>query len=677
MANFTLATPRPYLDGIKDISGSTIPVTPEAIPQNCPLYMFMGKKGKTTTQFMTGGMAALHYGSETFQETSKFFSHQTNMAMATAGQGNLIACRRMVADDAEAPVLVAAIEVVENENPVYEVMPNGRYKVDINGDRVDTGATQLGYLVRFVYVEGVDMYNWNKQIVMDGTWTGNTGQTSKIYPLFAVKGDIGEHGNNVGFRISQEHADTAQPSSVYTQKENEAIVYRFSWLERAKLGATPVITKTLLASDVVDFSFKEGVVNDKTNQTFDYRAIKSAYEDVTPGFVPRYGPVDDVHFYTAFIKEVQELLFAAESAAAGNNVVSADEINLFGELDYMGRAYKTIQNGPVVANSLSADGVTVNYLMGGDDGTVSEAELDSLVRAFLESDWDNPDEPLNSWAKYPFSGFHDSGFELDTKFAMLDTMAKRDDITIDVCTFIASQPAHDMATELNIGLALQARGLLSPESIVHGTQSCRFNIWGSEGQDANSIFKRRCTSFLDVAEKYAAFAGAGSGFLKIEDDYTHRDNNAVSRVIHLTHTYKAPTVQDLYWNAGINYPQLRTTSEVFWSAYQSGYEDDTSVLNSTLYVKIVTYLKRLARYHWSINTGSTGMSEEEFIERSDEDWEELTAGKFAGKMVVTGKTVITPDDSQRGFSWALDINAAADPMRTVGQYNLTVARLSA
>lgn len=350
-------------------------------------------------------------------------------------------------------------------------------------------------------------------------------------------------------------------------------------------------------------------------------------------------------------------------------------MNLFGELDYMGRAYKAIQQGPLVANSLSADGATVNYLMGGADGTVSEAELDSLVRAHLESDWDNPDEPLNSWAQYPFSGFHDSGFELDTKYAMLDTMAKRDDITVDVCTFIASQPPHSIATELNIGLALQARGLLTPESVVHGTQQCRFNIWGSEGQDAGSIFKRRCTSFLDVAVKYAAFAGAGSGVLSIEDDYTDRDNNALSRVIHLTHTYKSNTVQDLYWKTGINYPQLRTTSEVFWPAYQTAYEDDTSVLNSTLYVKIVTFIKRLAKYHWSINTGST-LPEAEFVDQSNDDWAELIEGKFAGKMVVTGETVITPDDSQRGFSWALDVNCAADPMRTVGQYNITVARLS-
>lgn len=676
MAKFTFATPRPYLDGFKDETIGENPVVLEAIPQNCPLYMVQTKKGRTGVQFTVGQQMTSHYGSDSFVETSKFFSHQTAMLMTTAGAGNLVAVKRLVADDAEAPVLVAGLEVVENENPVWETLENGVYRVDINGHRVDTGATQLGYLVRLVRLSGVDMYNFDKQTVIDGALTGNTGKTSKIYPLFAFKGEIGEDGNNVGFRISQENALASQPSSLFTQEDQEAILYRFSWMRRTKPGATPTITRSLKQADAIDFAFKQGVVNTKTNENFDYRRIQTEYEDLTQGTIPRFGPVEGVHFYEASIAAVQQLLFDAESAATGSHVTTKEQMNLLGETDYMGRAYKTVQLADMTSDSLHVDGVMVNYLEGGEDGTVSEAKLDELALNFLQGDWDNPDEPLNSWAEYPFSGFHDSGFEMDTKYAMLDAMGRRDDITVDVCTFIASQPPHDQATELNIGMALQARGLLTPESIIHGTQACRFSIWGSEGIQANSIYRRRASSFLDVAAKYAAFAGAGSGVLNAAEDYTDRDRNSLSKVINLTHTYKPADLENLYWQYGINFPTKRSTSDVFWAAYQTGYEEDTSVLNGTMYVKILTYLKRLARYHWSINTGATGLTDEQFINRSNEDWEDLIAGRFADKMQITGQTVITPDDSARGFSWALDINAAADPMRTVGQYNITVSRLS-
>ncbi|UKZ10956.1 tail sheath protein [Vibrio phage C-ZP2022] len=676
MAQFTLATPRAYLDGFKDESIGETPVELQAIPQNCPLYFIMAPKGRAGIQFGAGAHLTKMYGSKAFEETSKFYSHQTHLMTTTTGAGQLVATKRLFADDARAPVICIGVEVVENENVVWELLPNGQYKLDINGKRVDSGTTQMGYLARVVRMTGVDMYNWNKQVVSDGTWTGSTGKTSKIYPVMAFIGEVGEDGNNVGFRLSQESSLSAQPSSLFAQRDQEAILYRFSWMKRAKVGATPVIQKSLLSADSIDFSFKPGMTNIKTNQVYDYRKLQTQWEDTTAGNIPRFGPVQNVHFYNAFIDQLQELLYAAESAVAGTKVKAKEEMNIFGELDYEGRAYSTLQAGPVVDNSLVMDGITTNYLQGGLDGTVSEEKLDELVKAYLEGDWNDSEEPLNSWADYPFSGLQDSGFSLETKYAFLDCMSKRDDITVDVCTFIAAEPENDLATELAIGQALVARGLLNPESIIHGTQACRFSVWGSEGQAASSIYGRRCSSFVDVAKKFAEFGGAGSGFLNAQRDYTDRTRNSVSEVVKLTHTFKPDELQDQFWATGINYPQKRSMSDVFWAAYQTGYEEDTSVLNGRQYVNILTYLKRLARYHWSINTGSTGLTEDQFKLRSDDDWAELIEGRFAGKMVISGTTVITPDDSLRGFSWALDINAAADPMRTVGQYNITVNRLS-
>jgi hypothetical protein len=78
--------------------------------------------------------------------------------------------------------------------------------------------------------------------------------------------------------------------------------------------------------------------------------------------------------------------------------------------------------------------------------------------------------------------------------------------------------------------------------------------------------------------------------------------------------------------------------------------------------------------HWAINTGDSKLSKDEFIERSNEDFGRLIQGRYDNRLAISYDTVFTPMDNQRGYSWSLDINAATDPMRTVGQYNITVSR---
>jgi hypothetical protein len=674
MANIYNAAPRPYLDGIKDDSVGQIPVQPEAIPQNCPLYMLQTQRGPLDVQFTVGTPMIKTYGGDSFDESKKFFSHQTRLLATTAGEGNLVAVKRLVNADAAQGVFGLGIELVENENPVYQTNPNGSYQLDINGDRVPTGATRLGYLKRLVLFPGVDSTNWDALTPVPGTLVGSTGQTSTIYPLAAGIAQFGEFSKNVGFRLETPNALSANPADNFAQVDQEALLYRWKWVERSKPGSTPVVTQSLLQSDFIDFSFKRGMINTKTGLNYDYSRVLGQYESNEPGFSPVFGPVEEIKFYNAQIEAVLDLLFAAEEAAGNARVTDKHQINLFGDGDLNGASYLTIQEAPVVAESVVADGNTTYYLQGGSDGTVDATTLDQLARDFLQSNWEDADMPLKDWARYPFSVISDSGFQLDTKFAILDTMGIRDDIKVDVCTYIEDEPVNDVATEIAIGQALQTRGLLTPESIIHGTQQFRFAVWGSEGIFTRSIFNARCTTFVDIAAKRARFAGAGSGVLNGDFAYDTRERNGVELVKNVTHTYKSVGIQDTYWELGINYCEYRTRSEAFWPAYQTGYTEDTSVLNSEIISGILCNLKRQARYHWSINTGDSRLTKTEFIRRSNQDWETLVDGKYADYMVISGETKFTPDDTLRGFSWNLDINASSDPMRTAGQYNITVTR---
>lgn len=672
--NTTRATARPYVSGIKDTTIGAIPVQPELIPQNCPMYGVMTARGPSTAQYSFGQPMIKMFGADSFVETKKFYSHQTAYLNKTSSLGNLVGIKRLLPSDAAAGVFAFGVEIVAADLTVWQTDSENKYVLDINGDKIDTGTTRAGVLKRLVKMDA-DESNYNQLVPVNGTLTDAGGTPSMIYPIIAMRAEYGSFSSNTGFRLEVADSTSGQPSDIFAQEDQEAMLYRWTWLERSKLGATPDVTNSLKQSEQVDFSFKHGMFNTKTNKNYDRRRILSEYESRVAGFTPVSGPVEDLVIYDAYIATALEILYTAESSVVDTMVTEKELINLIGETDKEGRAYKAIQDAPISANTMIADGINTFYLSGGADGTVNEEQLDLSMRAWLRGDWDDPDEPLNSWAIHPFSTFQDSGFEIETKKAMVETIGRRDDITVDLATFIASQPANDIAAELAVGQTIVNHGLLIPESLLYGTQSCRFNVWGSEGVQVDSLFGRRCSLLYDVIAKFARFGGAANGFLNGAESYDDRENNAVTEVKDVTHSYKPEDLENQYWDIGINYPVNRTRAELFWAAYQTAYEEDSSVLNTVMYVKIMANLKRMSRRHWALNSGTNGLTETQFADRSDQDWIDLTTGRYAGKMVITGETRFTPDDSEAGFSWSVYINASADPSRTVGQYFMSTSRL--
>lgn len=669
------STPKFIQQGVKDTSAASIPVQQEAVPQNCPLYVFQAERGPITTQFGVGESMIKMYGSKTFEETEKFYSHQTAAAALTAGEGNLIATRRLVAPDAGAGIIAIGLEIVANDNTDYELNPDGSYRINVNGEKMALGTTTDGYLKRLVRFPNVNENNYRSLIPVAGTLNGNKGETSMIYPVMAYIADYGSYSSNVGLRLSAGTVNSPNPSDDYAMEDQQALLYRAQWVERSRANASPVVTNTRLLSEDVEFSFKRGFVNDRTGRTYDYTDITSAYELNEAGSVRVFGPAADSVYYTKHLDTALGLMFEKETAVTTSRIEAKEQINIFNDLgDADGAVYMAIQEAAADSSTISADGLSVNYFTGGADGEVSEDELDTIAADFFSGDWTDPDEPLEDHAQYPFSVVSDTGFALATKYTILDLMSKRFNIRVDVCTFIHNLPAHDLVTELSIGQSLQTRGLLHPESVYHGTQAFRFSVWGSEGIYTRSLFNRRVSSIMDILLKRARYAGAANGVMDSTKAYDHRDNNGVEVLRDVTHTYKTIDIKNAYWDLGVNYMQYRQRGELFWPAYQTGYTDGTSVLNGEIISGVLCDIKTKAAYHWAINTGDGKLTKEEFITRSDADFSTLVADKYDDRAIITGVTRFSADDDRGGFSWTLDINVATDPDRTVGQYNITVSR---
>ena len=677
----TKATPRPVQEGIKDNSARAIPLEQEQIPQHMPVFFIQSARGPLTTQFTSGTAMLKMFGSQSFDENSKFFSHQTMMLTRVASEANLVAIRRVVDGTAKPGAFCLAVEKVAETLVVYERDADGDLVLDVNGNPVPVvpAATVSGFKKRLILLPGVDATNFKTQVKKAGTLTNAGGDVSEIVPIMSGIADVGSYGNNLGFRLEVPNMAHSSPSDNIVAEERQTSMYRWSWWERADERSTPNRLLSILMEREVDFSFLKGVSNPRTNKSYDKTRVLSSYERRGVGIIPIAGPVNEIFFYEANILELLGQLFTAETAAAAAQgqvmtLTSAQQMNLFNSQNWYGKPYFGVEEA---AGGIAVDGLTTHYLTGGNDGVVSEAALATLAATWLRGNWDDPAEPFNDWAQYPVSQLYDSGFPLDTKYAFLEAMGKRDDLKVDVATQDLSLRPNDIATEISVGTSLRAKALLIPESVIHGTQTCRASVWGSMGEIVNTVYPRMGTMLLDVAVKRAKYMGAGDGILKSIEAFDVREKNSVTQILPIpgvTHTYLSMGIKDKYWDLGINYVQYRDRTDLFWPAYQTVYSDDTSSLNSDITVSCLVNIKKKANYHWAINTGDSKLSKDEFIERSNEDFGRLIQGRYDNRLAISYDTVFTPMDNQRGYSWSLDINAATDPMRTVGQYNITVSR---
>ncbi len=671
------ATPRPIQEGIKDSSAVAIPLEREASPQHLPIFPIQCQRGPLRTVFTTGTAMIKTFGAKTFQEAEKFFSHQTMALMETVGQGQMVGVRRIVDATAKSAGVCLAIEYVKDDNVVYQRNAvDGAYVLDVNGDPIPVAPARAisGIKKRMVLID-VNEANFRSLPTTNGTLTG-TGGNSTIVPLVSFIDEVGARGNNLGFRLSQPHLKSNSPANDFVADDQETFLYRFQWYERPSIRESAALIQTLTLAREVDFSLRKGAINTKTNRSYEKDLLTSAYERKGTGIIPVPPPNKETYFYEANIEAVLKELFDAEEAAlAAEGLVSPygdkHEMNLIGDTSFAGSPFVGILE---VTGGIKMDAETTHYLRNGSDGTVDEATLDTEVRAWLRGDWDNPEEPLNDWAQFPFSQLYDTGFTLDTKYAFLEAAGRRGDIKVDVCTQDLSTVDNTIADEVAIGQTLKNAALAIPESVIHGTQTCRISIWGGVGTWSNSAFGRRGPMLIDIVRKRAAYGGAGNGILKSTYSYDVRERNSVEAMFDPTHTYLSMGLKDKFWDLGINYVQYRDRSDLFWPAYQTVLTDDTSVLNSDILVGVLVNIKKQMNYHWSINTGDSRLTKSQFQERSDEDFGKLIEGKYDDRFAITYKTEFTPEDTLRGFSWTLNVDAASDPARTVGQYHLTVSR---
>ena len=699
------AAPRAILRGIKDESGRPPVYEPEMIPTHLPHLFLFTERGPTLPQLVSGDKMVRTYGAKSFEYRGKYANHQTVLANTINAEGNRIMVQRVVPPGANPPAtLRLSVDFMKDEIPLYERDIDGKYLLDEAGDKVPTGETTEGMVFRWMVgptiseeddgrllenddlrlLESGDQRILESRIgngaVQVGTMTSAGGEQSKIYPImdFEVQ-DFGSYGNRIGVRLSAPTVDSDIPADDTTIEEQLAYLYRITFVERDENTSTPKILENLWGERSVDFSFKEGVVNERVNKELfiDDAVIPSFSQEAVAGMQEIRSPIGRIHVYHDYLEELLDQVHGLE-AKRGNVDADADYkhlMNIFSGHDYHGVPYDTVKiMGP------ADDGVLLNssathYFMGGFDGVMNFTTFDEAVGYQLENFGDLDAKVLDS-AVYPQSVLYDSGFTLDTKKKFFVPMGRRKDLWVVLSTQDVSMRQNSPSDESSIAIALRTAARMYPESVIYGTATCRAIVHGQSGYLLDSPYKQLLPLTIEFAQKCARYMGAGIGAWTSGRAFDQPGNNHVRMFKGVNAEWRSVNVRGRDWDNGLVWVQNYDRRSLFWPGIQTVYDDDSSVLNAAANMMVAVELQKVAERTWRDLTGISYLTPGQFIERSDALIKERTQGRFDGRVIIEPETFYTQNDEQRGYSWSCNIHMYAPNMKTVGTFTVVAHRIS-
>lgn len=672
------ATPRLNFTGINDVSVPVQPISAEQIAQHTPLFYIQAERSHKEPLLLSGNDLLRTLGSGTFNQRSKFYSHQVAALELCNGNGNQAFVQTLSDDDAKEATLCLALEVAPLDYKPYLRNSDGTAVRDESGVRqVDAAAndvTGLNLAWKIISVPNNDLGTLTKT-TQAATIEANDGVESTIYPMFAFQATArGEYGNNLGVRLHLPHAKTTSVGDLYAMQENAALIFRAQFVERNAITQKETVQLNLSSEQFVDFAVKTGVVNSRTEIDYDRTRVLDAYrsDGLGDGTIPIFGPMDDFYVYDNYVSEVQEALFNSEVAAAPIAPAAKELLNPLSALDLNGlETYGYVMDD----STLAMDTYTTHFLSDGDDGEVSETVLGNLIQSEITAGWVEPTHPLVDIAQFPISDLYDTGFDLATKKVMLEALGLRPDLWVTTATQDLAAPEYSLSEDNSTAVALRTKARLIPESVIHGTEACRATIVGGMGQFALSNYNRRLPMVFDILDKRSKYAGAGVGILKSSLVYDTFPNNVIGVMKKVSNAWATDAQRDKDFEAGLNYPMYADRRNLVWPIVQTVYSNDASVLNSEIFGRICCDLLRQAHWTWTHTSGGhAGLTPDEFIALVKTTFDSRIANRYGSQVTVVSNPYYTEADVARGYSYQLAINVYGDPSKTVGTVTLTSYR---
>jgi len=678
MASIYLINAAPQVQqlGTRDLSTTQPPREPEQYAQHLPKCFLFAQKGPLSPQLVSGAEAELMFGTQTFDLRSKFANHQTVFTKAMFAEGNNVMIQRMIADDAgpEANVLLS-LDVLPTQVDLYQRDASGAIQRDALGAPIKIGTT-AGYKAMWV-ASHTNSKTGIEQFGQVGVSAGSqtdvaTGTQSQRYPLFEFKASfLGESGNNSGFRIWAPTQDTENNMPTAMMAKERAYPFYVSMIRRADSSSSPKVVQSQMGDQYVSVVLKEGVIDPITDrEMFMGDILLNQYQNVTdPAYPKVFGDFGAMAIYQENLDELLTMFLAAEASHIDSlsdftsDPADAYLFNLISGVSSQNVPYHAFQliDG---SGSVRLTPFSNIFANGASDGSVDNVTLGALVKDYMEGYLD-PNSELQELALNIESIIYDTGFPLQTKYALADFIGLRKDTFVVLSTFDVDGPVMNQAEEHSLAVALRTRLQMFPESDYFGTPVMRGMIVGRSGVLRNSQYKGRLPLTFEVGIKAARYMGAGDGRWKNGRNFDGAPGSVVENMTDISITWVPTTVRNKNWSVGLNWVQAFDRRSFFFPALKTVYNDDTSVLNSFITAMACCALNKVTAAAWRNFSGVSGISNAQLIDRTNAFIKSQTQGRFDDRFVIEPAAFMTDTDILNGFSWTVPVKIYAQNMKTV------------
>lgn len=714
------ASPQVIMYGVEDKSTRNITPDEESYPQHLPLFMIFAKRGTTDRIICDATKARLIYGDATFEKNDSYFNHATRFLSTALGVPNSCMIKRIVPEDAGARSnRTIFIDILETSVPNYLRDSDGNLIADVNTNdyKVDLNQPTIpGYKIKFI----AESYAVDKALGSITTKEGvqsveiidangnKTVRTSKMYPLFQANAKYqGEDYNNIGFTINSLTGDSLDSTLA---KKMKSMLFSLSLYTRDNASTSPSVFSSLYGETSVVFCPKEKAINPSTEARFDFDYVfkNNWFNEKNTLLSLKPFDYEGIYFYADNYAEVCKKLISKEKQYVSLTErvwEDGESASTFGWYDFSTADLKKIEEeeylmlnpfttrtsknvkyftiavadeNPVLAKNQKEVNVSENtpiFLTGGNDGTLSNEEFEKGVVAEMKKYMDSESQ-YHDLAINVESVLYDSGFTLETKKQLINFIALRKDTSIALSTHDNTVTKTIPLSERRaIALALGNRLKLAPESTYFGTGVCRGVVIGFDGKFRDGTEDIIPGTFW-LLTKAATMMGKSTGQWDVAAVFDKYPGNLIDNLIDIQPEFIPSGVKPTLWDEGLVWAQPYDRSSFQVPALQTVYDNDTSVLNSYFPMMALCTIEKVGAKVWRQCTGSTTLTDSEFIEYVTTKFQNLLNGIF-GDIVKTVPVVeIDEKDEARGYSWHATVKMYGGVMKTVMVYQTQAYRFS-
>lgn len=681
------AAPQTIYQGIDDESKRAQSFDAQATPTHLPLHFLYTQWGPTDGTLVSSSSLAATFG-DTFNQRQPWFNHNSLFAQEELKQGNQVMIKRLLPADVgpKARVLLSLDIVAEPALPQYQRNADGTYKLDQNGNKLPVsgaGATAPGFIGKWVLNQWLTTPTeevFGKVATRQGSIVNSTSQQSQLYPVLEFEATFfGSLGNNLGMRlIAPTTEDTSPLNSAMCARVN-SYIYRMQFVQRTSPLSSPTVIANQNGSQWTDVSFLPGAYDPNTDLNLDFQYVLSnsySQHDIV-GQPDVWGPFENAHVYQDNLASILAQIGAVEAPHGTLPVTTMDAnspelytVNPFTAVNYDGVPYYSLTLQNATQGGLIFTPNSTNYGAGASDGTMSLTTYDADVATAIAG------FDMQDMAKFPFSFIYDSGFSLQTKYAIIGMLGQRPDIALVMSTQSALDPQNTPDEDSSMAQALAAYIGNYPESTVYGTAACRAMIVGSSGYLLNSNYTKLVPLTLQIASRFSAYMGAANGQWDSSVPPDENPYNIVNLFKKVNAAYKNPTARSKDWTTGLVWVENFDMNTQYFPALASVYPNDTSILKAFMNVVVAIDLVKIAHAVRRQLSGISRLTDAQFVARSNQLIQAAVKGRYAGRVSVVPNTFYSTQDQQNGYSWSCEITMYGNNMRTVGSDTIIARRMS-